>query len=510
MNIEQRLYVRNKAAWLQDCKRNYKKDGELGVREVKNGIILPARYVKGSAGFSAGGVCDGNFNFIAGLIKEYSHPPGWGGIAEAYKVNEDELTYSDEKVVFGGVLIAYFGHMLLDNMSRLWWHVENRDNNYRYVFITTMDDEKPWFHDFFDLLGIPEDKIIILKRPTRFREILVPDEAVHSWDHYNEKWSKVFEVLSCNALKLCENEVLPPKIYITKSQYESGGSKTFNEEYFEQFYKRLGYEVIAPEKFPVWKQIALAANAKAIASTLGSTCHFNLFSKKGTRIDILLRVDQQTLLPQCLINQMVEADYRFVDVSMNYLPCHRARGVCFLGATQCWREYIKAEFDLDITDADTIAPEKYIDYLYAWADFLYQNPNHFNKMGLDNVDCFDMLERMCRILFDKQLDKQKYDVTPKHRLRSELASQRKENDKLGQRLLSSSKDIEMLKTELESHLEKENNLTAELNDVHDRLNISESLRLELERSFSYKLGRFFTFIPRQIGKLFGGSKENSK
>ena len=406
---KKRLYVRDENVWLKACNKDYLNKSILNVRYVLNGIVLPPKAIQGSSSF-AGGVCDENFNFIAGLtreIKNGKYAPGWCGIGEGYKVEKNSLDYIDKTVVFLGVFISAFGHMILDNMSRIWWYIKNKDSNFSFVYITTKDKPAKYFKDFFDLLGIKQERIIYIEKPTRFKEIIVPDEAVHSWADCFSEWLLPYKYLAEKALSITDCSKLPKKIYLTKSKVNFLGNIVFNEEYFERFYTEHGYEVVSPEKLPIAEQIALAANATDIATVIGTTSHFILFSKPGIKIDLLARTDYQALPPQCLINQIVKADWKIIDASLNYLYCDRATGVNFIGPSECWKKYVKENWgewkpQYDLTE------EVYWRYLLTWVKFYKDHPEKFKYVKLWKLNGFDFLQRMAFMLFGEHLDPKKY------------------------------------------------------------------------------------------------------
>ncbi len=516
----ERLFVRNKADWEKVVNTNYHIEKLPEVFEVQNGIVLPC---KGTSG----GVCDSEFNFKGGLFREYRNPPGWGGIGSAYTVDKSSLKSIDEIVVFGGVLLPHFGHMILDSLTRLWWHVENPNSKLRFVFVLNVWGWKDYLWEFFDLLGIARERILFIEQPTQFAKIIVPEEAAHSWVGYTDKWECVYNFIVKNVLAHCSGETLPKKIYISKSNYNSGGSLSINESYYEEWYRQHGYEVIIPELLPLYKQIALVANAEAIATTLGTTSHFNLFAKPNTRIDIITRVDHQTIRPQCLINQMKQADYYFIDGSLNFLPCERTIGNYFLGITDCWKDYVKQIWSEDLGDKETDA-ELYLKYAVEWTKFFCDNPNKFKHPYFQDLDFFDILERMARILLGRKIERKQYNDISKSQLRKERDEALK---KLGEEKDNGNKEIawfkgvtDKLQDEMQvarlTYLKNEEQFKIALKKSEDKLHQERQSRLKSERektkllgdyytlrnSLSFKVGRMITFFPRKLRNLFKKKK----
>ena len=195
----ERLFVRDKDGWSKLASADYHIDKLPEVFEVEKGIALPCRDY-------SGGICDSEFLFKAGLCRNVSDPNCWGTIKSGYVVDKNSLKFIDETVVFGGVIIPHFGHMMLDCLTRLWWHVENPDSNLRFIFVVLtrgFDGWKDFIWEYFDLLGIARERILVINEPTQFAKIIVPEEAAHGWSGYTDKWESVFELMAKNATAYC-------------------------------------------------------------------------------------------------------------------------------------------------------------------------------------------------------------------------------------------------------------------------------------------------------------------
>ena len=76
-DFEKRLYVQNVDQWNRKLNKERFSDRKLDVKIINHGIVLPAR--KMEVGY-AGGVCDNNFNFVAGYTrKDPAKGVGGGG-----------------------------------------------------------------------------------------------------------------------------------------------------------------------------------------------------------------------------------------------------------------------------------------------------------------------------------------------------------------------------------------------------------------------------------------------
>lgn len=395
------LYVYNEKQWEEACCKKYYTDRSLGVLELDRGIVLPSVESE-KMGTYGGGVCDRGFSFVAGFLRNDINPAKnhlYYGLNTAYSVPRSEIIYRDECVIFGGVLVGHFGHFILESMGRLWYVLQNDKLETKIVF-TMILEAKKWIFDFFRLLGINENRICFIDKPTQFAKIIIPEESIHSWDSYTKEYlipyQKITQKINPGNIK---------KVYLTRTALDQGGALCCNEEYFEKFYKQKGFSIVAPEQYTIDEQISILYGAEEIVTTLGSLSHFAMFCKKGTRFTILTRVDNDILPAQCLVNEASEVKWCIVDVSLNFLFATRVYGVNQIGVTKFWKMYVKDMYG-EIIEKDSIQDSCY-EYLKKWCTF-YSNPHQYKKIA--SKDFFEFFNRMHKVLCGIELDKKNYDI----------------------------------------------------------------------------------------------------
>jgi len=119
-DLNRRFYFNNREDWESAVRKDRFSDRNLKVEVVENGIVLPSR-PKTPRGFE-GGICDKNFNFVAGYARDCKGVGDfWGSLIGSYSVDKEELTYLDEDVIFGGALMPHFGHFMMESLGRLWY-----------------------------------------------------------------------------------------------------------------------------------------------------------------------------------------------------------------------------------------------------------------------------------------------------------------------------------------------------------------------------------------------------
>lgn len=391
--------------------REYILPGSPDVTILKNGVILPRKRIDG---VDCGGVCTENLEFFTGLARMYAPlsnvKPGYGEMVSAYPIGDDEIFNSDEEVIFGGVLIGHFGHMLVEGVSRLWWIIQNSENTDKIIFINaggTIQNQN-YVYDILELCNIPRERIVILEKPMRFKRIIVPGQALYMANKYYHDWITVYRLMVKNALAKVGNKKFPSKVYLTKRFYQGPGNCTSNEIYFEQFYKNKGFEVLAPEDLSVTDMVALSSQVDEMATISGTPAFYVLFMKDGATMNMLIKnkdyLSTSNLISFCAKRLL---QYNIIDVGLSFLPLLGVHGVFFLGATPCWKEYVKEHFG-GWSSKDEMPAEAYEQYLHDWVDYYYEHPDRFRHDRVDFEDGFDIFKKLCEILNDKTVKREDY------------------------------------------------------------------------------------------------------
>ena len=308
-----------------------------------------------------GFMCDSILNERNELVSAYSNWEDISKIAPADLIPEQEIDAKNlnklsETAIYGGIMVDHFGHFIIDTLNRLWYIIKYNDQNYKIVFTHYKYKEyssRPSFQkEFLDLLGIHEERVLIIDEPTFFEKIIVPKQSVYWYSSYNKALlSLIYDKLS--------GSVSPKsfdKIYISKTKVVESDSFLFNEEYFESFFSSQGFEVIYPEQLSVQDQIAYIAGAKIIACTSGTLSHLVMFANKNAKLICLMRSNLDLWLRfldrQIIINIVKDVNCIFVDVSLNFIPLVFIENSHLIGPSSYWQEFIKSEYrinsDLDV------------------------------------------------------------------------------------------------------------------------------------------------------------------
>lgn len=398
--MKKRIFVENEEKFVKKHNQSYLLDQKATAKKYDNAIILPAIKAEENLlnGKFSGGVCDTDFNFIAGLTRS-DHEINFS-CERSYKVQKENINYIDEEIIFGGVLFSHFGHVFLESLSRLWYVLKNPKNNKKIAFII-YSEVPDWVYSFFELLKIDLDRIKIITEPTRFKRVIVPDETIHAHYRYRKEYLDIFNAIRKN-VKPQKND----KIYLTRTQLND--KNDINEEFYENFYRKRGYVIIAPEKYSIKEQISLISGAKEIVCSLGTLSHLALFCKDRTKIVMLNRVKSELITPQVIIDQARNLNYTIIDATLELLPTNQARGCYCFYPTKYFKEYLDYnKIQYKPTELEVNEEKIVYEYLLAWTKH-YSNVSPYETIA--NKDAFEFINCLSKSLYDTKLKKGEFNT----------------------------------------------------------------------------------------------------
>ena len=174
---------------------------KLSVLEVADGIVLPAKRDEREIPniWAVGGVIDSDGNFVKESITGSKDRPLFGG---SYEFNEDFVTYYDEEVVFMGPFIKHWGHFICDQISRLWYVIDN-PKKYKIVYCGWDWDNGLGYIDgnyfeLFELLGIDREQLINIQRPTKFKKVIIPEFSFIPNNYYSKEYVRLTDIIVNN------------------------------------------------------------------------------------------------------------------------------------------------------------------------------------------------------------------------------------------------------------------------------------------------------------------------
>lgn len=345
---------------------DYKKTDALKVEYLNRGIILPVKRTRYNAKIR-GGVLNENGQFV-----ELSRDNMSSEIMEGGYAVEEDITYDNRIVLYMGLYKKHWGYFLTFIITRLWYLLELEDISNIYITYT-LSGEHGWndriegnFLEFFELLGIPKDHLIMVQEPTRFKQVIVPEHSFLPMEYYTDNFKKLLDYVK-DKVEL-ETET-PKKIYYTRTGLKKADRSDIGESQFVKIFSKNGYEVVEPSGLTLREQIWLLKNAEQIVAVSGTLMHNLVFVNDEVQIVALDRQGYPMLSHeyQGPINQMRALQITHIDASLRLLPVNGAGPNVFY-VSEALRAYLKEQKYL-IDEKDVIQDGFKWNLILAWYFF---------------------------------------------------------------------------------------------------------------------------------------------
>lgn len=245
----------------------YKSTEYMKCQEIDKGIVLPRMHSDNAPMWGLGGVCDAQNQFVE-LSKFHG---GWAEYGGYYSWSEEE--YEDDLVVYFGLFFKHWGHFLVDLVGRMWFFTQN-NNEERQLKVAYIGEEEPVgnYLEFFELLGIKEEQLIHVTKPTRFRKVIVPQFASRPCIWYTKEFESIFHFIAEKVER--ENYIYDKqdlnRVYFTRLNFAKAQRTEIGEEYIAKCMEYNGYSLISPEKLSLRDQVYIWNHAKEIVCMDGT------------------------------------------------------------------------------------------------------------------------------------------------------------------------------------------------------------------------------------------------
>lgn len=471
--------------WREFFRKKYYSNRSINSVEIVNGIIEPLKTINGK---SHGGVCDENFKFVAGHGNFSSGNADKNAryVSDSYIVRDSELDYCDETVIFGGIMYDHPGHLIIESIAdRLWYIVKNPDSTTKIAVISSWGGCTGRFlKEFIDALGIPNERLIIVKKPTKFKSVIVPDssERVHSWPcscEFTKEYISFFEYM--------RTKVSPSnckKIYLTKTKTNNGN--IVGEKFFIDFYKNKGFTIINPEDYTIKEKVALMLGADEIVTPDGTSVLFSVFCKPTVKLTILSRTNNEMNSANFIVLEAAKIkEIYVVNVSSGFFHKHFVFGLSMMSVTEEFKEYVSSIYNeqVDISVEESLKNNLY-DYIKIIPEY-YSNPIIFNI--LKNQKMITMLQNISEVFLGKNFDTSNLDLsTNESNLQNQVKDLTKQKNTLTTQvstLTEENKALKSTKSQNETEIAKlrndQNKLNTELLDAHRQKDEADKKIIEL-------------------------------
>lgn len=249
--------------------------------------------------------------------------------------------YEDKRVVYCGYLVKQWGHFLVEGSARLWYFLKNDDSVDKYVFITEENGDcgvKGNYFEFFRRLGIA-DKIEIINRPVKYREVIVPELGYKRKEYYTDQYKNIFDVIAQNAMS--EHDILrdaADKIYLSRGQFKKALEAEAGLDMLDDYFQRNGFKVVYPEKISLGEMILAIRNARVCAAESGTVPHNMLFAEDGQNLIIVERQSIVTEI-QTDVDRMKDLDVTYIDAHYTIYPVSGGYGPYILAFNRWLKQY---------------------------------------------------------------------------------------------------------------------------------------------------------------------------
>ena len=313
--------------------------------EYPGGIILPQKKVEEGPKWGLGGVCDKEGHFIESSY----YDGGWATHGGYYDWGNEE-DYINEDAVYIGMFFLHWGHFLIDLTNRLWV-LPKLIKERRQFKVAYLGDEIPEGNNlrFFELLGVEKEQLYQVKKPTRFRNVIVPDQAFKSCSWYTEEHLAMLDCVVDKALSadsLRDKERIPKKVYFSRRHFSKAKVSEFGEEYIEKLFVQNGYQCLFPEELCLDEQIYVWNNATDIVCINGSIPLNLMFCRnQSLHLTVLNKTTLKHENPYILL-EMRKLHAEFINTCKEPIkgyPKSLGRGPYLLWPTEEFDEYCQRE-----------------------------------------------------------------------------------------------------------------------------------------------------------------------
>lgn len=299
-----------------------------------NAYILPHQ------GNNVAGVATSELEFIPSTGLDGNEQRAYDGKSAKYR---------DEVAIYLGCFHWVWGHFLTDNIKRFWFLytdqckqliasgaklvytcVYNREVSANGAKLMAMADVDPSVFE-------------VIKTPTQFRTLYIPDPAIIHSDLSQYSLGKRFYTAEFadtiqRIVSKIPTERKYDKIYLTRTGIVSNYLREFGEWKIERIFRQKGYQILRPEQIGLEEQLSILHNCTHFATTEGSIAHNAIFCKPGTDVVVIRKADYINSY-QLFINQMRDLNVTYIDAH-HTTPPYGEGHIWFGPFYMCVTEYL--------------------------------------------------------------------------------------------------------------------------------------------------------------------------
>lgn len=242
------LYNPNSNAAKRARTKNFLVDKKLGFSVIENGTILPQKTTPlGGLKGALGGIVNSKGKYIGKSFVKDSFK-----VSRAYVPSSESIQHRAETVIYIGMFYPVWGHVLTDNISRLWFlesdYFKNQFKDCPLVYIpwsTKPLEAQKSASRLLEILGFKINNFQPITQPTQFEKIILPDR---SFSHGGRGFTKEYVEMIDRARDFALKNRTPTS---AKKVYYFHGRRQFGEERLAEYFKSKGYEIVRPRNFNI-------------------------------------------------------------------------------------------------------------------------------------------------------------------------------------------------------------------------------------------------------------------
>jgi capsular polysaccharide biosynthesis protein len=246
--------------------------------------------------------------------------------------------------IFIGTLHPVFGHAITDNLKRLWFlqTAEGQKllrDGARVIYLRYRGLSLPaYVFQVMALAGLDPSKFEVVEQPVRFRQLLIPDNALvlrGERRHFTEAFQRTIEAIRASVPAV---ETLgADQVYLSRTALRSG--RDYGEAAIEESFRRKGFAIVHPERLSLEEQIGILSRCRTVAATEGSIAHGVIFCRPGTRF-VLLKKANYVNSYQTVIEQMRNLHVTIVEAHQTIEAKQPWVGPFYLASTPSLRAFL--------------------------------------------------------------------------------------------------------------------------------------------------------------------------
>jgi hypothetical protein len=226
-------------------------------------------------------------------------------------------TWLPGRTLYLGSFMNGYGRFITEGLSRCWLR-DMGPFDHAVAYPSVEDNGTTLVQDFHrylaGLLGVPMDRIAMLRNQIVFDEIVVPEQLWAGDRHVNAHMRTVYERIRTPHTGRRSSG----RIFLSRGPSERLGNPLAVEEIFASF----GFRIVHPEQMTMAEQLALYANCEVLGGLSGSGMRNCLFARPGLlTIEVGDRGARRSpTATQRMANDLAQVEARFIPFGEGTAP----------------------------------------------------------------------------------------------------------------------------------------------------------------------------------------------